>query len=155
MRIILLLILIVLLIFSAIGSLAVQIHKKTIKEFIDNSKLYTGEITDNYYFERLDIGGPALTRTEHMICLKSEEAPQTESLFCSTQYISKKLATQLPIGTKTNFYYRDDIHETLLQSAVENWQRSLFFQKIPQGVFLFSLLGILIVKVTIKKRRIS
>lgn len=141
---------IILLLFSSIGLFANLMHYKNIKSFEQQGQLFTGTVIDNYYFERIDIGGSSLTRVMRMICVDTDEEHEEGTLLCTSEFISKSLAKTLPLGTTVEIYYRNDIHDSLLKPAIDHWKTSWFHQGLPTGAFILSLLMLLYVKLSKK-----
>ncbi len=132
----------VFILFGAIGQFANFMHRSKIKEFEEKGKIYSGTVTDNYFFYSQNIGQKTTTKTNYMICFKPEAfAPEGYDLLCSSEYVSRSLAKQLPVGTKIDGYWRGDIYEVLLVPAINTWRNSWFFQ---YAAYVFLGLGIVL-----------
>ena len=128
--------------FSGIGLMANMIHRHDINEYEELGKIYSGPVTDNYFFEVPNMGTKSTTRVEHMICFKPENPPENRDLICSAEFVSKSLAKKYPVGSQISAYYRDDIFDSLLIPAIENWRNDWRLQYMPLGFLILGTIGI-------------
>ena len=138
---------VILFLFSGIALIANLIHRQNINNFEQLGQIYSGPITDNYYFEAPEYGTKyGKTRTKFMICFKPETPPENVDLLCSTEFVSKSFAAKYPIGSPISAYYRSDINDLLLIPAIEHWRNNWFFQTLFPGIFILGLLMFIYVK---------
>jgi hypothetical protein len=83
-----------------------------------------------------------------MICFKPEtSAPEGYDLLCSSEYVSRSLAKQLPVGTKIDGYWRGDIYEVLLVPAINTWRNSWFLQYTAHVFFGIGIVLLVVAKI--------
>ncbi len=145
---ILILLAIFLIFLGAVGQFANFMHGRTIKEFEEKGKLYSGPVTDNYFFYTKNFGHRTLTKTNYMVCFKPDVAPsEGYDLLCSSEYISRSLAKQLPVGTRIDAYWREDIYDVLLVPGINTWRNSWFLQYVDYLLYGAGLVLFLVAKI--------
>ena len=137
---------VILFLIGAITLFANFMHRSTIKEFEEKGKIYTGVVTDNYFFQTPEVGTKSSTRTRYMICFKPTELIENYELLCSSEYISRSLAQKYPVGSTISAYFRNDIFDTLLIPGIESWKANKIFQYLPYGFFGVGIMLLLIGK---------
>ncbi|MFA6427692.1 MAG: hypothetical protein WCW16_04615 [Candidatus Magasanikbacteria bacterium] len=125
----------ILFLIGAITLFANFMHRNNIREFEEKGKVYTGIVTDNYFFHTPEVGTRSSIRTRYMICLKPTEPIENYELLCSSEYISRSLAQKYPVGSTISGYFRNDIYEILLIPGIESWRGNKIFQYLPYGFF--------------------
>jgi len=117
-----------------------------IKEFEEKGKVYTGAVTDNYFFQARDYGNRSGIRTRYMICFKPSEPIENHELLCSSEYISRSTAQKYPVGSAMSGYFRNDIQDMLLIPGIESWRGNKIFQYLPYAFFGVGIVLLLIGK---------
>ncbi|HAT03506.1 MAG TPA: hypothetical protein DCS29_01875 [Candidatus Magasanikbacteria bacterium] len=136
----------ILFLMGAITLFANFMHRSTIKEFEEKGKVYTGAVTDNYFFQARDYGNRSGIRTRYMICFKPSEPIENHELLCSSEYISRSTAQKYPVGSAMSGYFRNDIQDMLLIPGIESWRGNKIFQYLPYAFFGVGIVLLLIGK---------
>ena len=137
----------ILFLIGAITLFANFMHRQNIKDFETKGKVYSGVVTDNYFFYAHEVGTRTNIRTRYMICFKPNEPVENHEILCSSEYISRNTAQKYPVGSIISGYFRNDIQDMLLIPGIESWRENKVFQYLPYGFLGVGVLLLMMGKV--------